>query len=200
MRVGSFSVIVPEGRERDTGHVSLNHSQQYTIHLCSHHHRRCDAEVIVDGKSVGTFRLDSHRSMVLERPSHDTGRFTFYQADSGEAVQVGVAGIAAPDRGLIQVRFHVEKQRVALQGICRSMGMAEREEKTSGGIFVGAQNCAAGVTGLSGQSQQTFYNVASLDYDPSEETVITLRLTVGENVPRPLTAAVPRSNQIPSQV
>lgn len=217
MRVGNFSVIIPEGRERDTGHVALNHSQQYTIRLMSHSHRRCDAEVTVDGKPVGTFRLNSHDSMTLERPSHDTGRFTFYQADSGEAAQVGVAGIASPDRGLIQVRFRVERQyeRPKHLGSIRTCGMnpqsqpsydgatcnrgGEREEKTSGGIFVGAQNCAAGVTGLSGQSQQSFYSVAPLDYDPSEETVITIRLVVGDNGPRPLTAAS-RANPVPQQV
>lgn len=213
MRVGNFSVIVPEGRERDTGHVALNHSQQYTIRLLSHNHRRCDAEVTVDGKPVGTFRLNSHDSLALERPAHDSGRFTFYQADSGEAAQVGVAGIVAPDRGLIQVRFHVERNLMRYVqgggGICRTMDMGtvatgyEREEKTSGsirGIVGRTQNCSAGVTGLSGQSRQSFHDVAGLDYDPTEETVITIRLVVGDNGPRPLTAVPVRANQIPSQV
>ncbi len=58
---------------------------------------------------------------------------------------------------------------------------------------------SAGITGLTGKSNQKFYEVANLDYDPTGATIITLRLVATQAV-RPLTAVPPRSNPVPSSV
>jgi hypothetical protein len=192
MRVGNFCLLIPEGRERDSGHVELAHGRQYTLRLTNQwYDRRCDADLSVDGKPVGCFRLHAGETMALERPSHDTGRFTFYRAGTVEAGQAGEANVGAADRGLVRVRFTPERRRerkADTGGILRSMsvrpmsmdpgywgGTTETSiaDGASCGIPMGA---AAGVTGLSGHSGQTFTTVGPLDYDATEEVVITLRL------------------------
>jgi hypothetical protein len=110
MRVGNFSVIVPEGRERDSGHVELVHGVAYRPTLKNHHNnRRCDARVTIDGKDMGTFRVLAFGSFVLERPAHDAGRFTFYKADTAEYAAAACGEVAPDLRGLVQVVFRAEK-------------------------------------------------------------------------------------------
>lgn len=38
MRVGNFSLLIPEGRERDSGHVEMQHNTQYQLRLGNHYH------------------------------------------------------------------------------------------------------------------------------------------------------------------
>lgn len=110
MQIGNFSVRIPEGQEQEAGHVHMRHDTPYTIELRNYYStRRCDAEVKVDGKVIGTFRVNSLDRVRLERAPHDRGRFTFYKADTSEAQQAGVDNIATSDRGLIEVRFRAEK-------------------------------------------------------------------------------------------
>jgi len=116
MRVNSFSLQIPEGREVDSGHVQLPHGTVYRIKLGNHAHRRCDAVVSVDGKEVGTFRLNSHDSVVLERGAEDTGKFTFFTADSTEGVAAGSSTVSVDNRGLVQVVF---KPELATTHVCR---------------------------------------------------------------------------------
>lgn len=211
MRVGSFSVYVPEGRERDSGHVELPHGSVYTLRLGNHGSRRCDAEVSIDGKSVGVFRLNGG-TMTLERPADDNGRFTFFAADSAEGAQAGAGSVGRVDRGLVQVVFRPERERP--MGVVRGAGFEKGgttltslgdnevrsrcfggEEKTSGGILGLNQ---AGVTGLTGQSDQNFVSVANLDYDLNGAVTISLRLVTGVAVRelRPVT----RGNAVPAPV
>jgi hypothetical protein len=212
MRYGNYSVLIPEGAERDSGYVGLPHNQQYTIRLMSHDHRRCDAEVTVDGKPVGVFRLSGHGSMTLERSPDDHGRFTFFASGSGEASTAGEATVASADKGLIQVRFVPERRRHSpAGGIVRALfftGMSsgepqwsarsadygtvptccEPEEKTSGGI-----------TGLSGHSSQAFTNVGAIDRDESGAVTISLRLVVADRGVRPL-RATGQGNRVPAPI
>ena len=202
MRLGNCSVLIPEGREHGTGHVGLVHNQVYTLRLMNHGHVRCDADVAVDGKTIGCFRLDAHREWTLERPAEDTGRFTFYRADSAEGGAVGAAEISRQERGVVSVTFRPERayrpSQSAMQprpltgqwpttrhrDILRSCG--DVEQHTSGSIGMASlggtsptacsTQTSAGVTGLTGTSGQQFVNVANLDYDSSAEVTIVLRL------------------------
>lgn len=197
MRVGNYSVLVPEGIERDSGHVGLEHGKQYTLRLMNHDHRRCDAEVVVDGKAMGTFRLHGHGQATLERMPDDHGRLTFYSTGTADAEKAGEAGIATVERGLIQVRFVPEKRpvepiRTVAPIGARPMGLtrsyADREEKTAGGI-----------TGLSGHSDQQFVTVGAIDREESAAVTISLRLVTASTGPRPLRAAE-QGNRVPEPV
>jgi hypothetical protein len=212
MRLGNFSLLIPEGYEGGSGHVRLRHGQTYTLRLGNHGSLRCDAEVTVDGKPTGTFRINGNNTITLERPENDTGRFTFLLRNSAEGQAANLSGVPEGDLGLVQVRFKPERYyQPPPQNIVRPVSMHEPTvtggttpdwggnaiEKTSGGICRGM---SAGGTGLTGQSGQTFYTVANLDYDPTGEVVISLRLVGSEEASvRPLVAAQ-RSNPVPPPV
>lgn len=211
MRVGSFSVLIPEGKERDSGHVQLAHETKYQIRLGNHGNVRCDAEVSVDGKSVGNFRINAPGFLTLERPSHDIGCFTFFKADSAQGQAVEASEISRNDRGLIQVVFRPEKKSAGwektaggLTGILRSAdksGWNTTVQPRSFNTFAGCgTNATAGVTGLTGQSSQSFHEVPNLDYDPNNETTISLRLVADIYEARKLTPAQPKSNPTPQPV
>lgn len=203
MRVGNFSVLIPEGKERESGHVELDHERQYRIQLGNHcYDRRTDVTVVLDGKEIGNFRVNAGATVTLERSPHDNGRFTFFLSDSEQAVQAGVSKISTPDRGLLTAIFRAERKRqspvVTMRGgaggqSVKGMFPTSNEEKTSGGILT------SGVTGLTGHSDQSFVSVSNLDYDPTLETVINLRLVGNKYAVRELIPS-PRSNAVPNPV
>lgn len=207
MRFGNFSVLIPEGSERGEGYVALSHGRQYAIQLGNHSSRRCQAEVSLDGKSIGTFILSGHSSARLERAPHDTGRFTFYADATAEAEAAGLATISRPDRGLVQVKFTPEKTRYRYEDVIRLASLSSKSAaRGAGGQSQGSwasvgreEKTSGGITGLSGHSDQQFETVAGLDLDESASITITLRLVVGSDGPRPLTAT-PRGNPVPPPV
>ncbi len=210
MRVSNFSVQIPEARERDSGHAEIPHGTQYTLRIGNYSSRRCDAEVVVDGKPVGGFRIDAYETITLERPAHDTGRFTFYRAGTSEASAAGEGKITTDDRGLIQVTFKPERYYerptpTVMPRIGHLSAFPQHKQKTSGGTTETSANepreftCnSPGVTGLSGQSQQSFYNVSPLSYDLNDVVTISVRLVAAEVGPRELTPANRQGNPVPS--
>lgn len=180
---------MPEGAERTSGHVSLNHGQQYTVRLlnCG---RRSDATVKIDGKEIGTFRLNPNQDVVLERAPDDNGRFTFYASGSYLAGAAGEGNIAVPDKGLIEVTFRPEKVRPrpeptarvmhakSLGGGVRGQSMGAMPDASEGCSFAGEEKTAGGITGLSGHSDQKFTTVGLMEYDPAGTVTITLRLVL----------------------
>ena len=167
--LGNFSVEIPEGNKQVDGYVDIDHNTKYSIKISNAGDRPCDAEVGVDGKQVGIWRLPSGKSVVLERPAHDTGRFTFYKFDSAEAQK---AELDLDDNiGLVSVLFKPEKPPV----------YTDSETKYS------IRDFEPGGTGLSGKSEQRFKEVRALDYDESSFVQIHLRLGCKVDEPRPLT-------------
>lgn len=222
MRVGNFTVLIPEGTEHGTGHVRIAHGTQYTIKLMNGDtYRRCDAVVKIDGKEIGGFQLGPLGGLeswiVLERAPHDKGRFTAHAAGSEEGQAGGAAAVEKADRGVIEVTFLPEKKRVqqpvkkvvdyAQQHLLRSSRQYADEAVTNfdgsersvtpAGFKLERQTSAA-VTTLTGSSDQEFLTVPPLDHDEALKTVITLRL-VTEPAVRPLTAA-PKGNPVPAPV
>jgi hypothetical protein len=215
MYLNGFSVRVTSHKgEQPGGYVLMQHGKHYRIVLHNHNNERCAAQVQVDGKDIGTFRINGNDSLTLERPAHDDGRFTFYKLGTPEAAQVGLDG-SSSELGLVRVTFTPEKHQEPVQWIttgtyavgsaggwydsptytsCHSLG--EPTASLGGGArgmsavsAPKAQNCAAGGTGLSGHSDQHFHTVANLDYDYTRQTVIHLRLVCDMcQDPRPLTS------------
>lgn len=111
MRQGNFSVAIAQGIETSEGYVKLPHNTQYSLQLNNHdYQKRCAAEVKIDGKVVGLFRLQPGGVLILERPTHDTGKFTFYKDGTSEARSAGLHKVNYEDRGLVQVTFKPEKE------------------------------------------------------------------------------------------
>ena len=113
MRLNQFSVRIIGGRETSGGYVEMQHSQKYSLSLRNDRDRRCDARVEIDGKHVGTWRVDAHRNIVLERPADDDGCFTFYRAGSKKGAKAGIVE-GDPNNGLVVVRFTPEIYRYTL--------------------------------------------------------------------------------------
>lgn len=211
MRVGNFSLLIPEGVEKDSGHVALPHGRQYTLKAGNHAGSRCDAEVSIDGKEIGTFRLNGHDYLTLERSPDDNGRFTFYADGTADAERAGVAGVQVPDRGLIQVRFVPEKYREPMPRVRGARGQSAGayysskslsfdEPVGSAPASFGAARATGGITGLSGHSDQKFTHVAWIDRDESQAVTISVRLILRDDGPRPLKAAAGMGNPVPAPV
>lgn len=223
MRLGIFSVLIPEGREHGNQYVGLRHGQVYSIRIGNHGNVSCDAEVVVDGKPMGDYRLVPGQTWNLERPVHDPGKYTFFSADSAEGQAAGAGEVSRDLKGLLTVTFKPAKQvlrpmsalpptypyRTDMQLCSARRGAHDQsvggysssevlprslEEKTCGGL-------APGVTGLTGTSDQRFTEVANLDYDLTKAVVISLRL-VTEDVPavRKLEPVSSLSNPVPPPV
>ncbi len=209
MYLNRFSVRVPAGSESG-GYVEMIHGQQYSIRLRNDRIEKCDARVEVDGKHVGTFRIDGNGTMVLERPENDVGCFTFYRLGSPEAAKVGLVNDS--NLGLIKVTFTPERHVCSVRPVepCSSRphpwvitNPPEGPRRcyhtsSSSSLAKGpSHSYSAGGTGLSGHSSQKFHNVTGLDYDYSQETTIHLRLVAKADEPRPLVA---HSSPIPPRV
>jgi len=104
-----------------------------------------------------------------ERPVDDDGCFTFYRAGSKKGKKAGLESVAKCDMGVVSVEFRPEKPRPK---VVRSRGASgSGMQLTTAGI-----NFAAGGTGLSGKSDQKFYEVPDLEYNQSDVVTINLRL------------------------
>lgn len=208
MRVNEFSVDIAKGTETGEGYVSMKHNTKYALSLGNHGHRRCDALVSIDGKSIGGFRIGAYETIEIERPVDDDGCFTFYRAGSKKGDKAGLGSVSKSDMGLITVEFRPEKKRkpkrisgAGGQSILRSASLSsystpvrDSVELTSRGI-----DLKAGGTGLSGKSDQSFYTVEDLKFDKKEVVTINLRLVEGKSKSEPRELA-PKSNSIPSPV
>ena len=217
--LNGFSVTIPESySETSEGHVGLRHGQNFKVRLHNGHRGPygsvpCDATIILNGKDVGTFRVNAGQTTIIERPANDTGKFTAYQEDSYEAASIGIDR-NSNDLGLIEVVFRPGNSRVYKQ-ISEAINVQWHDgssewvhhnthyydggPSTSEPVYRGisseccAKSCAfdepAGMgIGLSGHSNQNFHEVEDLDYN-EPATRIYLRLvkeSFERSGPRPL--------------
>lgn len=238
MYLNGYSVRIPEGSENEaSGYVEMEHDTQYTLQLRNNNSTRCDAEVKIDGKHVGTFRLGAHDSMKLERSADDNRRFTCYLRDSEEGEEVELKSISKNELGLIQVTFKPEKvvtpvvvKRVTLTkydddsrgvdydclglsdttfgtasppGVTYSKGITRGLSATPVSYSANAaptSNYAPVGTGMSGHSNQKFYDVPELNYDDERITEINLRLVGKKRSTRGPLKPVQKSTPIPPPV
>jgi hypothetical protein len=168
--VGSYELCIPQGLPRASGHILISHRQQYTIALRNRSSLRCDAQVLVDGKEVGCWRIPGGGQIEVERPVNDTGRFTFYRLGSNEARRTRLS--ASDVLGLVTVTFMPE--------------MPPRPVYQDPDVQFSPRR---GGTGLSGESAQAFKTVEALDYDRSGFVTIDVRLYCDDGAPRELKAA-----------
>lgn len=108
MHLNGFDVSLTEAQEEDSdGYAILEHGQSFKIRLHNSHKnsgicKPSDAEIYVQGKYCGTFRVPYGQTVVLERPLNDSGRFTAYKNGTSDAVLAGIDP-NSEDNGLIKV-------------------------------------------------------------------------------------------------
>jgi hypothetical protein len=108
MNLNGFSVSVPQAlEEKSDGYVVLNHAQPFSIRLHNHHRdngnsKPADAEIWIQGKLMGIWRVPANQTIVIERSTEDDGKFTAYRNGSTEAKQIGLDA-TSDENGLIKV-------------------------------------------------------------------------------------------------
>lgn len=206
MYLNGYSVkIAPYYGERsitegNAGYVSIEHGQQYKIQLRNRRAPRCDAVVFIDGKHVGTWRLNGHApAIILEHPADDQGKFTAYLTASSDGAQAGLTA-GQVENGLVQVTFRPERPEpvYAPEPGVKSVSWPSASIESSSRSFSTAGSAEMG-TGLSGNSGQHYGSAGHIEYESGAEVVISLRLIGRNSGPRPLSPAQ-RGNPVPPPV
>jgi hypothetical protein len=182
MYSNNFSVRIVGGSEIADGYVEIAHGTEYSMQMRNSGSVDCDAEVSIDGNSVGVWRIEAGDSINIERPANVAQKFTFFQLGSKEAVAVELEDNDL--LGLVSVRFRPGLAIKEVKSELISNGI-----KMRGGAFL---NSCSGGTGLGESSNQQFGVAAKLDYDRSTEHTINLRLICKQQtVLRSLKSATP---------
>lgn len=194
MYLNAFSIRITEGSEKTSGYVELSHGKQYTIVLRNDHNVRCNAEVNIDGKAIGTFRIAANSTIRLERKPDDDGKFTFYRLGSEEAGKSDLESVSENDLGLLKIVFTPELQLITTYTdypwTCIDWNSLGTTDALYGPTIYGGDtgsgsitaNCysvrdnAPGGTGLSGHSNRWFIGAEDIYLDYSQQTTIHLRL------------------------
>lgn len=214
MRLNNFSVRVQGFAEREGGYVPIPHGKQYALAIANHTFGRCDAHVKVDGKHVGTWRLDRQQTISINGPvtGDDRGLFTFYTVDSQEGQAIGL-NRGNPELGLITVTFTpelIETPRPIATWTYNQTRYSSGESYNYGGeshslssdiplsMPRSGVSSRAGGTGLSGFNDKDKWRDAEhMQLNYAAQVTINLRLIAEDGGPRPLQAA---STPIPPPV
>jgi len=168
----------------------------YSLQLRNNNPDPCDANVEIDGSSVGNFRINEFDTLNLERPSHSKKQFTFFVGGSEGSSKAGYQK-GERTNGLVKVTFKPGKERLPKPIIkgCASNGMRENCEPMMFARSISTGGVKEGMTGLSGNSSQKFSEIPNLNYDPSAETTIMMRLVYRdediEPLHKPMTTSYP---------
>jgi hypothetical protein len=221
MHMNQFSLRIPEGQETHSGYVEMRHGKQYSIQLRNDRDVPCDAKVSVDGKEIGVWRIYAKSGILLERPAEDTGRFTFYELGTDEAVKAKLHSVKPNDLGLVQVLFtpmrnwtmtvsyppnyyHPSDPYYYKPWPSDDNGTAATTNSFP--VTLTAMNCSpggtkpqasSGGTGLSGHSQQAFSPVGEIALDHSQATTITLRLIIRQSSDARELRPIQNANPVP---
>lgn len=209
--------------ESEDGWVGLAHMETYQIKLFNRGARDAAVELKLDGGSIGTWALPAINSVMIDRPADVAKLLTFLKMDSPEAQAALQDSVSPDDRGLIQAVFRrgtIVRPQPQLLGFAPHdyYGGATRggrhsfggqvEKGIDGGSYSPNRGSSTpnydsgGVSGLTGESRQTFGTVR-FDEDASF-TPVTLQLRLVHDANRhvapdvlPLPARTPRSTPTP---
>lgn len=141
----------------------------------------CDALVRVDGNEVGIFRLNAETAKVFERPVEQEGKFTFFELGTGAATRAGLK--AGKDLGLVQVMFMPELLSKKVEVYDDLVLYSSPDIPWSDGDLDNLEDSSraslgSGGTGLTGRSEQEFYNVEAIEH-VEEDDFITISIRLG---------------------
>lgn len=188
MQLGNYGLYIREGNypvPEQTGYVALSHNTQYTIGLNNYSQLRCDAIVEIDGKHVGTWRLNKNSRIVIERHANEKRLFTFLKRDTQQGDEAGLNKVTKDDMGVVSVLFIPEKKvyrkpyNESLQTYGGDYTKGDFSKGVSRGGIGGAsvrKSFSAGGTGLSGESNQNFGIADEIELDHDNAVKISLRL------------------------
>ena len=175
MRNG-YMVSIENHRVED-GYVSMCDGEQYKILLGNFHPKRCDAQVFIDGKEVGCWRLGPNETVGLERPPNRHKHFTFYRVGTQRAREVGIQ-TGAFSNGVIRVVFLPEKvaSPIYLEEFYLSIPSGPHMNFAAQSMSMTRMQREEGGTGLSGRSKQDYHLAKDLVTDKTKSVSLSIRL------------------------
>jgi hypothetical protein len=208
--------------ENGKGQVALVSGEKYRIRLKNHTYKDSACSLAIDGKFMGNFFVGKKSHVDIERPAHDSGRFTFYTVNSKEGRQVELEKEVAQDLlGLIEAKFTpiADPPTIFSTGLYKTSINSNRkisfnasvnlasdfaDENSFGFVSFDEIPKTAGGTALSEESKVDY---RSIDISPerylhNDAVTIRLRLIGVEsyNSVRKLTDASVRETPIPPRV
>ncbi|KAI8487649.1 hypothetical protein Bbelb_346420 [Branchiostoma belcheri] len=219
METAGYRVAIVGGKHYEIDEeefVEMDHSSSYHIRLTNSHLRSCDAQLSIDGKDVGTWRLEPKQEIELERPEEEQMCFTFFSTRMAPA-EAGIRR-GVEENGLVQVTFTPEKMReekTTVKDLYRGGDQGAEDDTASSDSSSGEEdepfrsdtplNWSSGATALQGISQQEFEQVeGEIEKDEEAQVIMILRLVARIDGPKvevssapikPLTSKRPRAIQ-----
>jgi hypothetical protein len=180
----------------------LSHGDNYKLKLFNHRSTKCDADVSIDGEHIGTWRINPHDHITIERPTSINRKFVFLRENSGSARRAGIKSGKGLN-GLVEVKFTPETDKYFhpcdhceemspfndlsnSRSLSANMSSANMSSNMS---FANMSSCfkqlnysSHGATALGKRSHQDFYEVSSLhNIDYHNITTILVRLLIDED-------------------
>ncbi len=193
----------------DADYIALHSGVEYAITLTNNRPTIADADISIDGDSIGIFRLDPYKSFRIERPGDNERKFTFKSELSVDAIEAGAIP-GDSENGLIQVTFKPAKYERYNSPTRRSVSPSRQISQTRrapasqqlrGTRLESASqssNFSSGVTLLGDRSYQRFNDVIGLRPDQIDYpniTRIVFRLIVDD--PQPKYESIKRRSRSP---
>lgn len=169
----------------------------YSIKMINQMHRRCDCQVFNNGYDVGTFRVNSYGTIVIDHPVNDHGQFTLFPKGTSGAIAGGQYLKSDVEHGLLELHFYPEKLvkpiPLAVNQVYKDVTPGEERHSYSGDNYIpklytccsGSNNVSfesaalrGGITALTGHSNQQFGYAENIIRD--QPIIIKVRLVVRE--------------------
>ena len=193
----SLSVYPAEKVHRfGSNYFTMADKTEYKIELSNNRSVKADAHVWIDGKKVGVWRINSHSTISIERPSDVSKKFVLLKEGTSAARDSDIM-TGKSENGLVKVEFQPEKESCKgyfFESDCseESLGFSTNNiqpmmKSCTNQMYCSAptntnQNLSAAGTGLGSDSSQRFRSVEPLyDIDTENITEIYARLVVDDN-------------------
>lgn len=202
---GDFDVIIISSHaspfcSNGARYVALREGT-YSIKLINNSNTRADVGVTVDGQHVGTWRVDSYSSNIIERPANINRAFTFVNENSQIARQTGNK-VGAESNGLISVTFKPETKSVfkpLSPRLVTPTSLSPRVSQAS--MLRSSERLSSGVTVLGRETDQEFHSTSPItNYDNSRITTIQIRLVVKDGQPDYISLGSVNSSKYPPRL
>lgn len=92
-------------------YYAMAHLSEYKIELTNNHPTRCNANVSVDGESIGTWRVESNSKIIIGRPANLNRVLVFVEDKSGLAKKAGIDSSNYNSNGVVSVKFTPEQMK-----------------------------------------------------------------------------------------
>lgn len=174
--------------ETSNGYERMRHGQTYSIKLQNNTAKRCDVEISIDGRLVGTWRLLAHQNAELKYPEDSHKQFTFLAINSEEAGAAQLHAVSRNALGVVKAQFFPEKATKPLvvnndypysKGINEDNYRGMMMDASKGGeISKGFGAGGTGLSGLSGHTSQQYGLAGPIDRDEDQSVTIEVRLVL----------------------